>query len=75
MMPRLGVDRGLISFTDISQRGAEYLLRMRTQKSKEKYTSEDEKTQLKSQGTLPQCRGKRTCNKVAHLLELGSNME
>ena len=48
---------------------------MRTQKSKEEYTSEDEKTQHKSQGTLPQRWGKRTYNKAAHLLELGSNVE
>ena len=63
--PRLGVNRRLISFTDISQRGAECPVRMRTQKYKEEYTSEDEKTQLKSQGTY----------KAAHLLELGSNVE
>lgn len=73
--PRLGVDRRLISFTDVSQRGAESPVRMRTKKCKEKYTSEDEKTQLKSQGTLPQRRGKRTYNKVAHLLGSSSNME
>ena len=48
---------------------------MRTQKFKDEYTSEDEKTQLELEGTLPQRRGKRTYSEAAHLLELGGNVE
>ena len=72
---RLEVDLRRMRSAEIFRMGAEAAVRMRTEKSKEVHTNEDEKTQLETQGSMPQRCVKRIFNEVAHLSEMYGNVK